>query len=444
MSSARFGPRSGERRGACWPAVANLDQGAAMPSHTSRRAAPAALALLVGALACSDRTPGTGPAPGPATGRNAGAPGGASARLVALEQLARELALALGDPAFRARVHAELDRSPYREHKLPFQRFLAADGGVALAALARGTGRPASDLAREADAAIPLEMYLPVPAHRRAWTGGADVLVATAIADHDVPVAFDVHGNRRLLDPEHPPATPVIAVVPVETDFSPKPSALIACLEYCGGGGGGGGGGVSPPPPSPGLYMTKAHFVDDFEGWLKGSPEFEVHILGQKEQTDSLTDYQCAGEKQPAPYYFDQNDLDWSGSVMLFSKAQLDAYNAAHPGQNVRVFVVEDDDTACEIKANRDIIGNLLKAVDDANKALSAGNDSSSTIRKDYKRANAFQKLWAALAAFFNTNDELVGNAVEDAVVGASYPGYNWIVKGEGNVTNGWIKLEMK
>jgi len=233
----------------------------------------------------------------------------------------------------------------------------------------------------------------------------------------------------------------VIAVVPVETDFATAPAA-IECLS-CGGFFP--WPPLPPPPPAvPGLYLTKAHFVDDFEGWLKGSPEFEVHILGQKGQTDSLTDYQCAGEKQPSPYYFDQNDLDWSGSVMLFSKAQLDAYNAAHPGQNVRVFVVEDDDTACEIKANRDIIGNLLKAVDDANKALSAGNDSSSTIRKDYKRASAFQKLWAALAAFFNTNDELVGNAVEDAVVGASYPGYNWIVKGEGNVTNGWIKLEMK
>src|SRR5438874_10761408 len=439
MSSARFGRRLVERRGACWPAVPNLDQGAAMLSHTSCLAVP--VALLVGGLACSDRTPGTGPAPGPAGSSSPGSSAtGSPAPPAPPEQLARALALALADPAFRARVHAQLAGSPYREHKLPFQRFLAADGGIALAALARGAGRAASDVARDADRAIPLEMYLPVPAHRRAWTGGSDVLVATAIGDHDVPVAFDLRGNRRLLDPEHPPATPVIAVVPVETDFSTKPSPLIACLEY----GGGGEGGVSPPPPSPGLYMTKAHFVDDFDGWLKGSRELEVHILGQKEKTDSLTDYQCAGEKQPAPYYFDQNDLDWSGSVMLFSKAQLDAYNAAHPGQNVRVFVVEDDDTACEIKANRDIIGNLFKAVDDANKALSAGNDSSSTIQKDYKRANAFQKLWAAMAAFFNTNDELVGNAVEDAVVGASYPGYNWIVKGQSNVTNGWIKLEMK
>ena len=190
--------------------------------------------------------------------------------------------------------------------------------------------------------------------------------------------------------------------------------------------------------------MTKAHFVDDFEGWLKGAPEFEMHILGQKGQTDSLTDYQCAGEKQAAPYYFDQNDLDWSGSVLLFSKAQLDAYNAAHPGKNVRVFVVEDDDTACEIKANQDIFSNLLKAVDAAYKSLTAGNEVSIGVAKLFKQANAIQKLWSAIASFFNTNDELVGDAVEDSVVGATYPGYNWIVKGENNVTNGWIALEMR
>ena len=190
--------------------------------------------------------------------------------------------------------------------------------------------------------------------------------------------------------------------------------------------------------------MTKSHIVDDFEGWLKGDPEFEVHILGQKGQTDSLTDYQCAGEKQPTPYYFDQNGLDWSGNVQLFSKVQLDAYNAAHPGQNIRVFVVEDDDTACQIKADKDLLTDAIKAIDGAYKAITAGNDSSSLGTKVYKHANAFQKLWAALASLINTNDEIVGNAVEDVVVGISYPGYNWIVKGQNNVTNGWINLQMK
>ena len=396
----------------------------------------AALAFLLVALACSERPSTTGPAaPNRAATPSAG-PGASAA-----EQLARSMALALGDPAFRAHVKQQLDRSSFREHKLPFQRFLAADGGRGAAALARGTGVATADLTRDANRAMPLEMYLPVPAHRRAWKGGDDILVATAVGDHEAPVAFDVHGNRRLLDAERPPATPVLAVVPVETDFSVAPNICLLLLT-CGGGGGGGGG--TPPPPPPGLYMTKSHFVDDFEGWLKGDPEFEVHILGQKGQTDSLTAYQCAGEKQPTPYYFDQNGLDWSGNVLLFSKVQLDAYNAAHPGQNIRVFVVEDDDTACEIKANRDLLGNLLGAVDGAYKALSAGNDSSGTAGKSFKRASAFQKLWAAIAAFFNTNDELVGTAVEDVVVGVSYPGYNWIVKGENNVTNGWLALSMK
>jgi len=397
-----------------------------MCSYTSRAAA---LALLMGALACSDRPPGTAPdaAGGPNVLSTATTP----------ELLARSLALALGDPAFRAHVKGELDRSPFREHKLSFQRFLAAERGHALAAMAQRTGVATADLGRAAEGAIPLEMYLPVPEHRRTWKGDANVLVATALADHDPPVAFDVQGNRLVLDPERPPATPVIAVVPVETDFSTTPAA-IECLS-CGSLW------LPPPPPTgPGLYLTKAHFVDDFEGWLKGGPEFEVHILGQKGQTDSLTDYQCAGEKQPAPYYFDQNALDWSGSVMLFSKVQLDAYNAAHPGQNIRVFVVEDDDTACQIKADRNLLNDAIKAVDGAYRAITAGNDSSSWALKTFKRASAFQKLWTALASLINTNDELVGNAVEDVVVGISHPGYNWIVKGQNNATNGWITLGMK
>src|SRR2546430_11043977 len=75
---------------------------------------------------------------------------------------------------------------------------------------------------------------------------------------------------------------------------------------------------------------------------------------------------------------------------------------------------------------------------------LSAGNDSSTATQKNFKRATALQKFLTALASLINTNDELVGNAVEDRVVGAFYPGYNWIVKGENNVTNGWVRLEMK
>src|SRR5881396_1704659 len=118
-----------------------------MWSHTSR---VAALALAVGALACSDRPPGTAPS-GPEE-RRVFAPAGRP------ELLARSFALALGDPAFRAHVKGELDRSSFREHKVSFQRFLAAgtgsgSGGGVLATMARRSGLATADLARAADRA---------------------------------------------------------------------------------------------------------------------------------------------------------------------------------------------------------------------------------------------------------------------------------------------------
>src|SRR2546430_10628742 len=127
-----------------------------MCHYTSR---VAALALVAGALACSDRPPGTAPDAPP------GEPG-ILAEAARPELLARSLALALGDPAFRAHVKGELDRSPFRAHKVSFHRFLAAGrgrGGGALATMARRSGLATADLARAADRAIPLEMYLPVP-----------------------------------------------------------------------------------------------------------------------------------------------------------------------------------------------------------------------------------------------------------------------------------------
>ena len=75
-----------------------------------------------------------------------------------------------------------------------------------------------------------------MPAHRAAWRGDGRVLVATALRDHDVPVAFDTAGNRYLLSSETPPAIPVLALVPVETDFSLTPSPMMCYYVDCGGG----------------------------------------------------------------------------------------------------------------------------------------------------------------------------------------------------------------
>ena len=387
--------------------------------------------LLVLAAACSDRSVTTPTAEGP-DGLTAAAPD-------APVELAQMVAKGLKNPAFRAYIKAQLEASPYREHKIEFERFLTANSGRALRQIAGENGSNPDLVTKAAKQSIALEVYFPVPEHAKAWTGDERVLVATAVKDDDPPVAFDVEGRRQLLNPKTPPATPVLALVPVETDFSVRPS-LQACIDC---------EPLPPPPPPPpvapppGLYMTKSHFVQDFEGWLKGSPEFEVHILGQKGQTDSLTDYQCAGEHAGGPYTFDQNNLDWSGNVLLFSKNQIDQYNTAHPGQNIRVFVVEDDDTACQIKTDPERFQRVITYVDSLYNRLTSGNDSSNVFRKYYAYARTGYNIWRALAAFIKSNDELVGTAVDDDVVRVFYPGYNWFVKGENNVTNGWLNLVM-
>jgi hypothetical protein len=366
-----------------------------------------------------------------------------AAERAAQERLARRVALALANAEFRAYVQQSLERSTIVEHKLQFQRWLRSADRRALRALARATGEGEAGVEADVGSAPPLEFYLPVPAHRAAWKGSENILVATEREDHEVPVAFDIRGRRHLLRPDTPPATPVLAVVPVETDFD-APGPVANLYPGPGEGGGGGGGGTQPPSPPAGLYMTYSHFVQDFEGWLKGSPEFEIHVMGQAGASDSLTSYQCAGEHAASAYVFDQNALDWSGSVLLFTQTQLSSYKAAHPGQSVRIVAIEDDDGACQIRLDGDRFKTFQNTLQNAYPNLTGGKDSTSGLSKIFRRANALQRILKAAYSFITSQDDLVGNAIEDTVVNEFHANANWIVRGENNVTNGWLKLEMR
>ena len=300
--------------------------------------------------------------------------------------------------------------------------------------MARITSVPRTEMARSISRAPALELYLPVPEHRAAWQGDARVLVATVGDERLPPVAFSTTGRRTVLSRTTPPDIPVLAVVPVETDFD--------AVERPTFQGGNSGGGNAPPA---GLYMTSSHLVETFESWTKGQPEIEAHLLGQAGASDSLTTYSCAGGAASGYFKFDQNTLDWAGSVLLISQTQLNSYRSAHPNQNLRVFFVEDDDTPCQIKVEPARFSNLIKAVEAAYPRATGGRDSTSGILgRIWKRANSIQKLIRALASVIKTDDELIGNAVESAVAGESHTNANWVLKGDGNRTNGWVKLVMK
>jgi hypothetical protein len=390
---------------------------------------PSRLMALTAALAlaaCTDRTSPDLPVEAAQASRDT--------PTAARERLARRIAMALADEQFRAQLKRDLDRSPVREGKLHFQRYLSASHTRATGRLARVSGETNAAVELDAHQAPALELYLPVPAHRAAWTGSDRILVATTGNERHPPVAFSPKGERFVLSPTSPPDIPVLALVPVETDFDQVTRG--PSLQ------GGPSGGVTPPPA--GLYMTNSHLVESFEGWLKGAPEIEVHMLGQAGSTDSLTTYACASEPSKGYYHFDQNSLNWSGNVLLMSQTQLNSYKTGHPNQNLRVFLVEDDDTPCQIKTDPARFSNLVKAVEAAYPKFTGGRDSGSGLQKIWQKANAIQKLLKALASFIKTDDELIGNAVESVVVGEYYPNSNWVVKGDANKTNGWIKLVMK
>jgi hypothetical protein len=391
----------------------------------SRTLRPLVLVLVLAAAACTDRT---GPEPSsdqPPISRDSPA--------AARERLAHRIALALRDERFRAQLKRDLDRSPVREGKLHFQRYLAASHARATVALAQASGEAGGAVSVDAAKAPALELYLPVPAHRAAWPGDERILVATTADEREAPIAFSPSGERLVLDPNAPPDIPVLALVPAETDFDDGGRVAGFLGE---------GGGSSTPPA--GLYMTNSHLVETFESWVKGAPEIEVHMLGQAGATDSLTTYSCAAQPAAGYYYFDQNSLDWSGSVLLMTQTNLTNYKKSHPNQNLRVFLVEDDDTPCQIKVDPARFANLVKAVEAAYPLMTGGRDTTNGTLKIFKKANAIQRILKALASVLKTNDELIGNAVESAVVGEVYPNANWVIKGDGNKTNGWVRLVMK
>lgn len=215
-----------------------------------------------------------------------------------LERLARAFALSLRDDGFRARIHRDFLASGEREGKLDLSRMLRSDGLTGLRALAAVEGSRADKLAEELALSVPREVYLPFAAHRDSWTGGSEVLVATALRDGDVPVAFDVEGRRLLLDPELPPTRPVIAIVPAETALSQSSDGRElqmqqACppedADLCEGGGGSGGGGGEDPPKTicaadqdgTKLLVCRSIIPDvgGYEGWLRGAPEVSIILF---------------------------------------------------------------------------------------------------------------------------------------------------------------------
>jgi hypothetical protein len=186
---------------------------------------------------------------------------------------------------------------------------------------------------------------MPVKSHFARWTGDANLLVATSYhADDDIPIAFDLNGERVVLtSAKIPPSTPTLVLVRRESSFD-RPSLASVSAE-----------GVAP-----GIYMEFSYLSNDGEGFPNGAPELEIYANWRLSGDTVGTFNQCSGEDAGNPYRagpgnkssayeYNQDDNTWTGRVRIMDSAQAASSEAADSA-SLTFWVIEDDDTKCLIK----------------------------------------------------------------------------------------------
>lgn len=398
---------------------------------------------------------------------------GQSAERTALNELTRAVALALQDPGLRQRIKNDMRASRHTvEHKLEFRSYLRGEsGGILLVKMAKETGKSREDLLALVNAVRPLEFYMPVPEHRESWRGDANLLVASLLKDHTVPTAYTLQGDPVMLHAEVAPATPTLAIVPVETNFSRPLDAKVPNKKDQGGqtigtyclecveqpiidDGSGGGGGTQPR----GYYYLAADMIGVGEAYLKGYPEIEVHQLHaydpDRDKFGPSTDARStcdAGERHSGYRYFNQDHERWSGRALLLDSAELETYATNQPENPYRVasFTLwEDDIDPCELRTNIDVTGVLTIAGFGAAAVLRSAS-SSGSLEARLLVAGIASVLWVIPGSYygFSTNDDFLGVAKRrENVENPGYEGYSHIliIDPSTNKRNGAVTLDFR
>ena len=417
------------------------------------------LAMLACLTACTDPvTNATGPSIASDV-RAEPASASSSAERAALSKIARLVAVSMDNEPARQHLKRDLKAAPFREHKLQLATYLKSrDGRTLLDRMVASGGGSERELLETISAVRPLEFYMPVARHRESWTGSADVLVVSQLAESEPIVAFDERGREVTLDRKVAPEQPTLSIVPIETRFSepmpagsknvrdnggraigtlermaPTGSSLIACNETCDGGGGS-GGGTAPIPP--GLYLEFSRIMHMKEPWFRGDPEIEVHIHGPTDPGNPRygADLSCSGEHQyDTRKVFDQNGAFWSGRVLLYSAEEVNAYTAKF-NDGFHVFFWEDDNEPCLIKLDNNVMLGLVK---------SAATAFTTVALKVIPGAPLPLVAGVFIAAFFAdsgpwllTNDDFLGVALDQASAGYYYPDNTHVIM-DGTTFNG-------
>ncbi|HSP77001.1 MAG TPA: hypothetical protein VLQ93_00630, partial [Myxococcaceae bacterium] len=313
------------------------------------------LAAFAGLTAC-------GEAPLPEEGA-----GGDSAALLQAEEslqreagqrLARAVALSLREPALRSLLQVAMAETLVKEDKVHFNSFVRGPGRGLLQAMSRSSGLSVAQLEELVRQVGSLEMYLPFKAHRSAWRGGEELLVATQYRDHETPVGFDLDGNPVPLSLEAPPETPTLVLVPAE-DFDAEGNPSERGLALGRGAQVQALGDVSAAYAAwTGAYATYVYIPGDYEGWPRGDPEYELFL----ERTESYRQLiRCAAAGSSQPFYWNMDGSSWSTPFLIAWASETPTLTG------MAMYVYEDDEGACSVRDDADYVKKTMDALKSAN-----------------------------------------------------------------------------
>lgn len=154
-----------------------------------------------------------------------------------LADIGRGLALALDDASMRRQVLGDMRNSPYPEHSLPLQSYLASDGGRELAAAAaRELGISAGELRGRFEDQPALQLFMPSTRQRSTWKGEGPVTVVAASSAEDLGEAgaytgWTSDGRTVAHGPSEPLGAPTFAVFPAQHEFGGEPTASLKIAD---------------------------------------------------------------------------------------------------------------------------------------------------------------------------------------------------------------------
>lgn len=353
----------------------------------------------------------------------------------AMQQLARLVATSLRDPSVRAQLHAAVAGSPVKEGKLYLSEYLNGQGNALLRAMARAGGVSQAEILGLIAQTGALEMYLPVDAHRAAWKGGDNVIVAAQLVEEQAPFGVDLQGRTLTLSLESEPSTPVISLVPAESfDANGRAYGRAAAgnglRTNVAVSGVGPRLGMNPDGSWTGLWVNEVHTSQEYEPWTKGDPEFEMHLDNATTRERRV----CAEEDNSIePYRFNMDGTNYYNAFLIADETELPQ------GQPFTIYLYEDDDTRCVVKDDKDypkLIADVLTNSASVYKALKSKEwVNGEWVVKAYNAGVAFKSL-------ITGNDEFAGMTAGLSDVGTTPQTFQLKDQNANNI--GWVSLQWK